>query len=43
MKNKMSLFFIPIKYKIRSESSIKFFSFNSFLIIYELIKVIKFL
>tara|TARA_B110000211_G_scaffold105303_1_gene122477 strand:- start:3935 stop:4660 length:726 start_codon:yes stop_codon:yes gene_type:complete len=43
MKNKMSLFFIPIKYKIRNESSIKFFSFNSFLIIYELIKVIKFL
>jgi glycosyltransferase involved in cell wall biosynthesis len=43
MKSKMSLFFISIKYEIRNESSIKFFSFNSFLIIYELIKVIKFL
>ena len=38
-----SLFFIPVKYKIKDESSIKFFSFNSFKILYELIKVVKIL
>jgi glycosyltransferase involved in cell wall biosynthesis len=41
IKNNKSLFFIPVKYKIKNESSIKFFSFSSFRIIYELIKVIK--
>ena len=41
LKNNMSLLFIPVKYKIRNESSIQFFSYNSFKIISELIRVIK--
>ena len=41
INNKMSLFFIPVKYKIQDESSINFFSFRNFKIIYELINVIK--
>ena len=40
-KNSMSFFFIPLSYKIMKQSSIKFFSFNSFKIIYELINVIR--
>lgn len=43
IKKNASLFFIPVKYKIKDESSIKFFSFNSFKILYELIKVVKIL
>lgn len=41
IKNNMSFFFIPVKYNIKNESSIKFFSLNSFKIMYELIKVIR--
>jgi len=43
IKNNKSLFFIPVKYKIRNESNINFFSFNSLVIIFELIRVIRFL
>ena len=40
IKHKKKFYFIPTNYKINKKSSIKFFSINSFRIIYELILVI---
>lgn len=43
IKNKKLFYFIPTNYKINKKSSIKFFSINSFKIIYELILIILYI